>query len=42
MCKVFRRTLLIIVKQKGVFISKYAFFIAKTDGNLFQDLLYTF
>jgi hypothetical protein len=42
MCKVFRRTLLIIVKQKGVFISKHAFFIAKTDGILFQDLLYTF
>jgi hypothetical protein len=26
MCKVFRRALLIIVKQKGIFISKYAFF----------------
>jgi hypothetical protein len=42
MCKVFRRVLLIIVKQKGVFISKYAFYIAETDDILFQDLFYTF
>ncbi|MDB5129489.1 hypothetical protein, partial [Mucilaginibacter sp.] len=31
MCKVFRRALLIIVKQKGVFISKHAFFIAEMN-----------
>jgi hypothetical protein len=42
MRKGFRCTLLIIVKQKGVFVSKHAFFVVEIDGNLFQDLLYAF